>query len=271
MKPTKFATLLFVLSIVFNCSSSDGDENPDTSNPAVVEKDLIKITGDADHWLNYENGTINKAWSSITTYRSQMLYNSDGTMSKEFREFTGNPNSDNENFGWEIPVSENFIENIYENEKLVEVVRHYSGDSWKLVDYTYQGDLVVEKRRYTYDDNPEKLDRIFTYIYNSQNEITTMIVNETPAGGSTYTLQVTFDDKVNPYFKIWDETKLTFWMEFWGDNLEFYPHNVLKLQEEGESDVNYEAFYTYDADNYPIIMNITEGNSAGDNYSFEYQ
>ena len=79
---------------------------------------------------------------------------------------------------------------------------------------------------------------------------------------------------MNPYFKIWEETKLTFWNAQEGParfNLEFYPYNILKLQEEGASDVWYESFYTYDEDNYPIIMNITEGNLAGRNYSFEYQ
>ena len=78
MKIIKFATLLLALSIMFNCSSSDADENPDTSNPVVVEKDLLKMTGDADHWLNYQNDKINKAWSSSTTFRSQMVFNPDG-------------------------------------------------------------------------------------------------------------------------------------------------------------------------------------------------
>lgn len=271
MKFTNYLFLFFTLSLLLNCSSSDNDENPDTPDPITVNKDLLKMSGDADHWLNYENGKIIKAWSTSTTFRSQMIYNSDGTMSKEFREGTGNPNSDNENFGWEIPVSENYIENIYENGKLSEVISHDSGESYKLVDYTYQGNLVVEKREYY---NQGDLFRIYTYVYNSQNEITTIIWNESPSGGSSHTLQVIFDDKVNPYYKIWDETKLTFWNAQSGParfNLEFYPHNILKLQEEGESDVWYEAFFTYDADNYPTIINVTEGNLAGDNYSFEYQ
>jgi hypothetical protein len=232
------------------------------------------MNGDENHWLNYENGKINKAWATGTTLRSQMVYNSNGTMSKEYREGTGDPNSDNQNFTWEIPVSENYIENIYENGKLVEVIGHESGNSWKIADYTYRGDLVLEKRDYDLNSQDDTVYRIYTYIYNNQNEITTIIWNETPSGGSSHTLQVTFDDKVNPYYKIWEESKLTFWHAEVGlarFNLEFYPYNILKLQEEGESDVWYEAFFTYDRDNYPIIMNITEGNLAGDNYSFEYQ
>lgn len=272
MKFTNYFILFFTLSLLLNCSSSGNDDDSDGSNSVIVQKDLQKMTGDDDHWLNYENGTINKTWSSGTTVRSQMVYNSNGTMSKEYREGTGNPNSDNENFWWEIPISEDYIENIYENGKLKSIMRHDSGDSYKLVEYVYQGDLVVEKRKYFGGDN--SVDRIFTYIYNNQNEITTIIWNESPSGGSSHTLQVTFDDKVNPYYKIWEDTKLTFWNAQDGParyNLEFYPHNILKLQEEGSTDIWYEAFYTYDEDNYPIIMNITEGVHEGSNYSFEYQ
>ena len=192
-------------------------------------------------------------------------------MSREYLEGTGNPNSDNENFEWEIPVSEDYIENIYENGKLISIFRHDSGDSWLLVDYTYQGDLVIEKRQYY---NEGSLFRYFQYGYNNQNELVTIILDESPSGGSSHTLQVTFDDKVNPYYKIWQETKLTFLHTEPGGpadhNLEFYPHNVLNLQE-GASDVWFNTNYTYDEDNYPITMNINEGGDAGSNYSFEYQ
>ncbi len=272
MKITKLLILFLVSSLLFNCSSSDNNEESEITDPVSFEKDLLKISGDDDHWLNYENGKINKAWSTGTTFRSQMAYNANGTMSKEYREGTGNPNFDNENFGWVVPFSEDYIENIYENERLVEVIRHDSGDSWKLVEYAYQGDLVVEKKVFYGEDN--SVDRIFTYQYNNQNEITTIIWNETPSGGSSHTLQVTFDNKTNPYYKIWEDTKLIFWNAQDGParyNLEFYPHNILKLQEEGSSDIWYEAFYTYDEDNYPTIMNITEGNQEGSNYYFEYQ
>ncbi len=231
------------------------------------------MTGAHNHWLNYENGKINKAWSSGTTFRSQMIYNSNGTMSREYREGTGNPNSDNENFEWEIPVSDAYIENIYENGKLISIIRHDSGRSWKLVEYSYQGDLVVEKRVYFHEDN--SVDRYFRYEYNNQNELITIIRDESPSGGSSHTLQVTFDDKVNPYYKIWKETKLTFWNAQDGParyNLEFYPHNVLNLQK-GVDDIWYNAFYTYDEDNLPITMHINingEVQEGDDNY-FEYQ
>ena len=78
---------------------------------------------------------------------------------------------------------------------------------------------------------------------------------------------------MNPYYIIWQETKLTFWNDVRGladHNLEFYPHNVLNLKK-GANDIWFNANYTYDEDNYPITMNINEGGEAGSNYSFEYQ
>ena len=260
-----------ILSLTFlllNCSSSNDEEI--LNNGQTTEKNLVKMTGANDHWLNYENGKITKAWDNSHTYRSQMVYNSNGTISKEYREGTGNASSDNENFEWEISVSDSYIENVYENGKLKYIMQNNGGVAEKLVEYTYQGDLVVEKRRYF---GGGSLDRYFRYEYNNQNELVTIIWDESPSGGSSHTLQVTFDDKINPYYKIWKETKLTFWYAQAGParhNLEFYPHNILSLKE-GVNDVWYNAFYTYNEDNLPIIMHINEGTGAGDDNYFEYQ
>ena len=259
--------LLSLTFLLFNCSSSDGEEI--LNNGQTTEKNLSKVTGESDHWLDYENGRITKAWDNSNTYRSQIVYNSNGTMFREYREFTGNASSNNENFQWEIPVSDNYIENVYENGKLKYIVQNYSGVSEKLVEYTYQDDLVVEKRKF----ESGNLYRYFRYLYNNQNELVTIIWDESPSGGSSHTLQVTFDDKINPYYKIWKETKLTFWYAQDGParhNLEFYPHNVLNLQK-GVNDVWYNAYYTYDKDNLPITMHINEGVGAGDDNYFEYQ
>lgn len=261
MKITKYLFMSLTL-LLLNCSTSNNEDVED--NPVLIEKDLLKMTGASNHWLHYENGKINKAWDNSTTYRSQIVYNSDGTMSKEYIEGTGNRNSDNENFEWEIPVSDDYIENVYENGKLISIIGHGSGSSSTLVEYTYQGDLVVEKR---------EEGRYLRYEYNAQNELTTIIWDESPSGGESHTLAVTFDDKVNPYYKVWKETKLTFWHSEDGParfNLEFYPHNVLKLQED-VNDIWFSAFYTYDEDNYPVTMHVNEGVSSGNDYLFEYQ
>lgn len=269
MKIAKYLFMSLTL-LLFNCSTSDSEVKVE-ENPILIEKDLLMMTGDSNHWLHYENGKIKKAWSDGTTYRSQMVYNSNGTISREYREGTGNANSDNENFEWEITASNSYIENIYENEKLKSIIRHDSGNSWKLVEYTYQGDLVIEKRDYFGEDN--SVYRYYRYEYNDLNELITIIWDESPSGGSSHTLEVTFDDKINPYYKIWKETKLTFWDAQDGParfNLEFYPNNVLNLQE-GTDDIWYNALYTYDEDDFPITRHINEGVEAGDDNKFEYQ
>lgn len=262
MKKTNYLLLCLTLLLFMSCSGSD--EILEDNSPILVEKNLLKMTGEGDHWLHYENGKVVKAWSSSTTIRSQIVYNSNGTMSKGYGEGTGNPNSDNENFEWEIPVSDNYTENIYENGKLKSIMSHNSFGSSSIVEYFYEDDLVVEKRTSNH---------YFRYIYNNQNELVTIIWDESPSGGSSHTLQVTFDDKVNPYYTIWKGSKLTFPNAQYGlarFNLEFYPHNILSLQE-GVNNVWYNAFYTYDEDNYPITMHINEGVFAGDDNYFEYQ
>jgi hypothetical protein len=83
---------------------------------------------------------------------------------------------------------------------------------------------------------------------------------------------VTFDDKINPYYKIWKETKLTLCYAQStpaSHNLEFYPHNLLSLKQ-GVNDVWYNAFYTYNEDNFPIASRINEGRVVGDYYD-DYQ
>jgi hypothetical protein len=264
MKITNYL-LLSLTFLLLNCSSSNDEET--LNNGQTTEKNLTKMTGDNDHWLNYENGEITKAWDNSHTYRSQLVYNSDGTLSREYRELTGSQNSDNENFEWEISVSDRYIENIYENGKLKYIMQNDGGVAEKLVEYTYQGDLVVEKREY----HDGSLYRYFRYEYNNQNELVTIIWDESPSGGSSHTLQVTFDDKINPYYKIWKETKLTFWYAQStpaSHNLEFYPHNLLSLKQ-GVNDVWYNAFYTYNEDKLPITLRINEGGGVGD-YYFDY-
>jgi hypothetical protein len=264
MKITNYI-LLSLTFLLLNCSSSNDEET--LNNGQTTEKNLIKVTGESEHFLNYENGKITKAWDNSHTYRSQLVYNSNGTLSREYREFTGNSSSDNENFEWEISVSDRFIENIYENGKLKYITQNDGGVAEKLVEYSYQGDLVVEKRKY----NAGSLYRYFRYEYNNQNELVTIIWDESPSGGSSHTLQVIFDDKINPYYKIWKETKLTFWYAQStpaSHNLEFYPHNLLSLKE-GINDVWYNALYTYNEDNLPITLRINEGKGVGD-YYFDY-
>jgi hypothetical protein len=260
--------LLSLTFLLLNCSSSNDEES--LNNGQTTEKNLIKVTGESEHLLNYENGKITKAWDQSYAERSQMVYNSNGTISKEYRgsASTSWQNYDNENFEWEVSVSDRFIENIYENGKLKYIMQNDGGVAEKLVEYTYQGDLVVEKREY----HDGSLYRYFRYEYNNQNELVTIIWDESPSGGSSYTLQVTFDDKINPYYKIWKETKLTFWYAQAGParhNLEFYPHNILSLKE-GVNDVWYNALYIYNEDNLPITLRINEGSGIGD-YHFEYQ
>ena len=45
----------------------------------------MKVIWENDHLLNYENGKVTKAWDQSHTGRSQMVYNSNETMSKEYR------------------------------------------------------------------------------------------------------------------------------------------------------------------------------------------
>jgi hypothetical protein len=268
MKIKKYLFVPLFILLFINCSSSDESDNSITQ---IIEKKLLKMTGDDNHHLNYENDKIIKAWSAGNTNRSQFTYNTNGTISREYLDSTGNPNSDNLNFQWQIPVSDRYIENIYENGKLTKIIEHDSGSTWKHIEYSYQGDLIVEKRVYYGSNNALK--RHYQYIYNSDNKITTIIIDETPSGGGSHTLQVTFDDKINPYYKIWQETKLTFWDAQDGParyNLEFYPHNILSLKK-STNDVWYNVFYTYDTDNYPITMYINEGVQAGNYNYFEYQ
>ena len=266
MKITNYI-LLSLTFLLLNCSSSNDEET--LNNGQTTEKNLIKVTGESEHLLNYENGKITKAWDQSYAERSRMVYNANGTMSTEYRSSASWQNYDNENFEWEIPISDTYIENVYEDGKLKYIMQNDGGVSEKLVEYTYQGDLVVEKRDY-YNDG--SLFRYFRYEYNNQNELVTIIWDESPSGGSSHTLQVTFDDKINPYYKIWKETKLTFWYAQAGParhNLEFYPHNILSLKE-GVNDVWYNALYIYNEDNLPITLRINEGSGIGD-YHFEYQ
>lgn len=245
------------------------------SNQIITEKDLVRQNGEYPHLLNYDNGRVAKSWSYGHTYRSEMIYNSDGTLSGKYIE--GN-HLTNENFDWEVPENQPFLENIYENGKLKYINLVNSGVSCKQIEYVYKkDDLVIEKRYFGRGAQCSgELIGFYRYEYNDQNELVTIFEDFTASSPQrfSHTLQVTFDDKVNPYYKIWMETKTVFLSQEGGlarHNLEFYPHNMLSVKE-GVDDIWMNAVYSYDKDNLPVTMDIIEGKDThGGSYSFDYQ
>ncbi len=190
-------------------------------------------------------------------------------MSKKYYEFAGSANFDNINFEWDLAPTANYVVNTYENGKLKTAIDVESRDS---IVYSYQGDLVIEKREY---NSFNELKYIDSYQYNSNNELTTIVEDRTNTqNGIIRTYQVTFDNKVNPYYQIWKESKLTFLDSQSGlarFNLEFYPHNIINMQD-AEGNIDYNATFTYDNDNYPMTTYLNEaGALTGDSYTFEYQ
>ncbi len=269
MKYINFLVLCATLTTVLSCSSNDNEENSIIPDQTRVRKYLHQMTGDIDHLFNYENGKINKVWLSSSSTRSQMEYNSNGTLSKIYNEITSTPQN-NLNFEWEIPTSNNFIEYVYDGKKrLREIRKNNGGESYKLVEYSYSEDFVTIKRNYR---NKGELFRICNYLYDNQRKIKSIFWSEKTDSWSSHLLTVTSDENPNPYYDIWNESKLIF-SEIQDParfNMEFHPFNVLKLEEVG-GDTWYEASYTYDEDNYPTIINITVGDLAGRNYFLEYQ
>ena len=265
--------------VLISCSSETSSDEisiitPDeeaSSNQLISEKDLVKQNGDYPHLLNYENGRVSKSWAYGHTYRSQMVYNSNGTLAGKYIEggFTTN-----ENFEWEISDTQPFLENIYESGKLKSINLVDSDVSCKQIEYIYNDDLVIEKKIFGIDTEcSSELKGYYRYEYNNQNELVTIIKDFTASGYNSHTLQVTFDDKVNPYYKLWKETKTVFLPQEGGlarHNLEFYPKNMLNLKE-GVDDIWMNATYTYDEDNLPVTMDITEGRTHIGSYSFDYQ
>ena len=82
-----------------------------------------------------------------------------------------------------------------------------------------------------------------------------------------------FDDKVNPFYKMWNEDKLKLPFHY-GSFLSFYPHNLIRQVGAVDNEVDYISIYTYDDDGYPISTNNTNQNGGGGNgngsFFFEY-
>ena len=115
--------------------------------------------------------------------------------------------------------------------------------------------------------------RTRTYTYNNDNEMTHYILDETGNGGSIHMKLVEFDDKVNPFYKMWNEDKLKLPFHY-GSFLSFYPHNLIRQVGAVDNEVDYISIYTYDDDGYPISTNNTNQNGGGGNgngsFFFEY-
>ena len=206
--------------------------------------------------FHYENGKVSKILDENHQWKHQIVYNLEGKVSRIYTAGLISQNQDNENFEWDIIDSAYYTENVYENGKLVAIMR----GSNIINSFTYEGDLLVEET---------SIYRTRTYSYNSDNEMTHYILDETVNGGSIHMKLVEFDDKVNPFYKMWNEDKLKLPFHY-GSFLSFYPHNLIRQVGADDNEVDYISIYTSDEDGYPVSANATNWNGLGGSFFFEY-
>ena len=111
--------------------------------------------------------------------------------------------------------------------------------------------------------------RQYEYQHDTDNKITGIIFTEHGSGGAqSYFLNLTFDDKVNPFYILWKETGLHFPDDtsgIWRNNIVFYPNNVMKVEEGGE--IDFFMTMNYDTDGYPVFFSIDGGDSGAIGYN----
>lgn len=242
-------------------SSESQEETPSEQTPEetpsnqTMKKDLLEVIGEGEFsslYFNYKDGMIDKIWASPTSDAIQVVYNPNGKISRQYREQLHDQRSNAQNFEWEVATKgDNYLENIYEDGKL-----KFTKYSDFTEEYVYHNDLVIRIGGYSYE-------------YNDKDELTTIIYS-----GPSFSRKwdVKFDDKVNPFYKMWKEISFVPW-NYWersdGLLLDFYPHNLVSLIE-SDGDIEYEIFYTYDEDDYPITSRVFEDQEDIHRYNFNY-
>ena len=253
--------LIYLVFTVFIVACSSDDNNSNQNSNVIDAKELSNVVQEGLYNLSfhYQNSKVTKVLHESYLRKHQIVYNTDGKVSRIYTEEIGT-NHDNEDFEWDIIDTADYTENVYENVKLVAIM---SGSNI-INSFTYEGDLLVQEMN---------LYRTRTYTYNSDNEMTHYILDETVNGGSIHMKLVEFDDKVNPFYKMWNEDKLKLPFHY-GSFLSFYPHNLIRQVGADDNEVDYISIYTYDDDGYPISTNNTNQNGGGGNgngsFSFEY-
>ena len=256
--------------LIVACSSDDSDSN---QNGSVTDaKELVKVVLEGFNGLpynllfHYENGKVSKILDENHQWKHQIVYNSEGKVSRIYTEWISQ-NQDNENFEWDIIDTAVYSENVYENGKLVAIINDYGTPYENLTSFIYEGDLLVqEKDKY----------RTRNYEYNSDDEMTHYILDERDNGGSIHMMLVEFDNKVNPFYKLWNESKLKLPTESSYDHanfLSFYPNNFIRQVGANDNEVDVIRIYNYDGDDNPISLN--QENIQGEynystNFFFEY-
>jgi len=251
--------VLILTVVLSSCSTDDSSSNQNGNLTDAKELANVVQEGLYNLSFHYQNGKVTKVLHESYLRKHQIVYNSDGKVSRIYTEENIGTNHDNEDFEWDIIDTADYTENVYENGKLVAIM---SGSNI-INSFTYEGDLLVQEMN---------LIRTRTYTYNSDNEMTHYILDETVNGGSIHMKLVEFDDKVNPFYKMWNEDKLKLPFHY-GSFLSFYPHNLIRQVGADDNEVDYISIYTSDEDGYPVSANTTSWNGLGGNdrsYFFEY-
>jgi hypothetical protein len=268
MKTTKMLSFV-IFSLFFIGCNSDDNEIDGISNNQI--KFIKTVSDGVESAYYYENGKILKGVGNSTPNHNN--YHSSFQV-----EYIGNRvKSVYYSNGISYPKPADFNFNYDENTPNITHYKYnYDGNKLKSISYGSTEFLLWE---FFYDNQGRIIETIeqvefnevsnFKFFYDSNGKVDSYIRTIYYSGTYIYSGSITLDDKINPFYILWEKFNFIFPPETNGLSnkaLPFFSNNILEMYE--ENDVYYKAQLSYDGE-YPVFYReITSGSSSGK--SIEY-
>lgn len=269
MKNTSNILLIAIVIILQSCSSND-DEPTVNQEPTINRKNIESIfptsNGFDDLFILKEDDKIVKFYSNNTTYYHHVKYDSNSKVEGMNVDGTGSPNTPFTGFNYDYLSGSNTP---------LEVQFNYTNDL--LTSTTGSVDLVGYIITYNSNGSINSLERgsnLITFIYENNDENPVAYIRRdlsNPANVDRW--ELTFDDKVNPFYKDWDKNSFPFRLLATGslpaENFCFFKNNIIQ-RDNLNTNETVTISYNYDLDNHPTFYRIVRPGSTPKSGTINY-
>lgn len=261
IKQTFKLVVLSLTYLISSCSSID-DNNNGSSDPIINRKSIESIFPTSDGFGNLfilrENDKVVKFYSNNTTYYHHVKYDSNSIIEGMNIDGTLNPSTPFTGFNYDYLSGSNTpldVQFNYTNDTLVSItgIADIAGD---IITYNANGSVNSIEGRFI----------LTTFVYENNDENPkAYIIRDLTNPSVAVRWELTFDDKVNPFYKDWAESSFPYPLLELGsltrESYCFFKNNIIQ-KDNLSTNETVVISYGYDSDNHPTFYRIERPGST---------
>lgn len=256
MKKSKNILLLAIVIVLQSCSSNEDMPTAD-QEPIINRKNIESIFptsgGFDDLLILKENGKIIKFYSNNTTYYHHVKYDSNSKVEGMNVSATLNPFTPFTGFNYDYLTGSNTpldVQFNYTNNALISITGNSDIAGDNIITYNPNGSVnSIEGGVFL---------TTFVYEINNENPVA-YIVRDFTNSSSVNRWELTFDDKVNPFYKDWAESFFPYPLlqlgSYTRENFCFFKNNIIQ-RDNLNTNETVTISYNYDSDNHPTFYRL---------------